>query len=262
MLKNFLPSGLRGLIFLYLAILVVVCAFESSDEERQCDPQDLECHMRKFQEERDYYEKVMREEGSWTDDIFIADDSEWMRVDVSRSLSTNIVRCWPSVGGIVVAEHAHAVELEYIGADRFRPEPRSNNATEEDKFCMKLRKIGGKWWKHYADFEDATIHKRRMMYPDERDVLILGWPEDGGVWVMREHIWKNVGVKFGPVWNALNMRERCKAIEIVGGTFYAKAEDCEFVKPLLEGFGNRLPRNWPTIEDGGWWDHGYELPLV
>jgi hypothetical protein len=45
--------------------------------------------------------------------------------------------------------------------------------------------VGGKWWKSYWDYWQATVHRSRMMYPDEREVLFLDWPEEGGVWVLR-----------------------------------------------------------------------------
>ncbi|KUJ18828.1 uncharacterized protein LY89DRAFT_683692 [Mollisia scopiformis] len=50
---------------------------------------------------------------------------------------------------------------------------------------MKLRKVGGKWWESPYDFEKAVEFKMRKMYPDEREVLYLGWPQEGGVWVLR-----------------------------------------------------------------------------
>ena len=35
------------------------------------------------------------------------------------------------------------------------------------------------------------------------------------------------------------MEERCKALEMSGATFYKNPEECEYVKALLEGFGNK-----------------------
>ena len=57
---------------------------------------------------------------------------------------------------------------------------------------MQLRKIGRKWWSSYDDFEMATKAKLGMMWPNEREVLFLGWPEQGGVWGLRYDNWKMV----------------------------------------------------------------------
>lgn len=63
----------------------------------------------------------------------------------------------------------------------------------------------------------------------------------------------------GPVWNAFSMEERCMALQMHGAAFFENPEESEYVKPLLEGFGNRERRKDPEVQDGGWWDHGYEL---
>ncbi|KUJ18825.1 uncharacterized protein LY89DRAFT_551198, partial [Mollisia scopiformis] len=137
------------------------------------------------------------------------------------------VTCYPSVGGIIMTKHAHSVELDYIGVDHFYTTYRSYNTTEEDEFCMKLRKIGGKWWHSIQDRDDAIDSGLRPVYPDEIEVLFLGWPADGGVWILRLESWYQVNWVLGPIFNALNMEERCKAIELCGGTFVQDPEDNE-----------------------------------
>ena len=198
-------------------------------------------------------------ERDWTDVPWLDTEAGLMRLDPGLSLYSNDVHCWPSAGGIIIAERVHAVELAYIGLDRFRITSRSYNETEEDAFCMRLRKIGGKWWSSYYDFEMTTKAKARMMWPDEREVLFFGWPEQGGVWVLRYDNWKMVRGDLGPVWNAFSMKERCIALERRGAVFFERAEESEVVGPLLKGFGEIEKRRDPEVEDGGWWDHGYEL---
>jgi hypothetical protein len=39
--------------------------------------------------------------------------------------------------------------------------------------------------------------------------------------------------------NAFTMDERCKALEMAGARFYENPEDCVYVKPLLDGFGEK-----------------------
>lgn len=212
----------------------------------------------KFQEERDHYERVMREEGQWTDSIDLDMGAPDVRMDPTESHYSNSVCCWPSAGGLIVATGVHPVELEYIGVDKFQVNEMSMNRTEEDEFCMKLRKIGGKWWRDYYDYDWATGYKMRNLSVEERQVLFLGWPEEGGVWMMRyENPAKvrNRGWHIGIINNALTMEERCKEIKIAGGVYFVNPEDCAYIKPLLEGFGNH-ERRGKRDEDEGWRDLG------
>jgi hypothetical protein len=55
----------------------------------------------------------------------------------------------------------------------------------------------------YWDYPQATAHRSRMMYPDKREVLFIGWPEDGGAWVLRYDNWKQVVGDIGKIYNAL-----------------------------------------------------------
>lgn len=153
--------------------------------------------------------------------------------------SWNIVMCWPSDGGIIVNTHVSSVELDYLGLPRFESSPRSSSASEEDEFCRKLRRTGGKWWENYYEYEEAEDSRLRTRSKKEREALLLGWPSDGGVWVLRETDWYNFYLVEG-IWrmrNAHTMDERCKALEVIGAVYYQNPEDCEYVKPLLEGFG-------------------------
>ena len=165
----------------------------------------------------------------------------------------NRVMCWPSVGGIIINPHVSSVELDFLHLSRFEVTPRSSNADEEDAFCRQLRRTGGKWWIHYGDFTE-TDRRTRPRSEKEREELVLGWPEDGGVWVLRERNWNDLLRKPGlsRLTNAHTMEERCKAMEMSGAVYYANPKDCEYVKPLLDGFGEheREPEHY----------YYYELP--
>ena len=224
-----------------------------------CAPEGSECHRASVSKEQHDDVAVSNEERDWTDVPWLDTEAGLVRLDPADSLYSNDVHCWPSVGGIIIAQRVHAVELAYIGLDRFHTTPRSPNQAEENAFCMQLRKIGGKWWRSYDDFEMATGSKVRRMWPDEREVLFLGWPEQGGVWVLRYDNRKMIGGDLGPVWNAISMEERCMALEKRGAVFFESPEESEYVGPLLKGFGDRKERRDPDVEDGGWWNHGYEL---
>lgn len=62
----------------------------------------------------------------------------------------------------------------------------------------------------------------------------------------------------GTIYNALTMEERCEGIRLSGWIFYKDSLESDVVRPLQEGFGEHKWKE-PEIEDGGWWDHGYEL---
>ncbi|KAH9211335.1 hypothetical protein DL95DRAFT_392515 [Leptodontidium sp. 2 PMI_412] len=149
----------------------------------------------------------------------------------------NTIFCYPSVGGFIVNEHITSVELDFLNLSRFEKTPRSSDPDEEDMFCRQLRRTGARWWDSYYSWDLVVVQKSAPMSAKEREALVLGWPEKGGVWVIREHNWGRLGSR-GWTWtNAHTMEERCKALEMLGAVYYANPEDCEPVKALLEGFG-------------------------
>lgn len=153
--------------------------------------------------------------------------------------------------------HAHPVELAFLGLDTYKATPRSSaDENAEDDFARKLRLIGGKWWHCYGDFQNAKMTTRRRLYPDEAEVLFLGWPKKGGVWVLRfEKSKKMKGFEGLRLINgASTMEERCKAIEMAGGSFFERPEDSEFVRPYVEGLGEREERK----EIESYLEGGYE----
>jgi hypothetical protein len=150
---------------------------------------------------------------------------------------SNIV-CWPSVEGIIVVQDFSNVELDYIG---FNPGDqgleRYLEQDMEDKLCLQFRRIGGKWWLSYFDYVWATEMQMRYMSASEKEVLLLGWPSTGGVWVVRLDNrtvpWKGSNL----TKLASTMDERCEALKQNGATFYKDPNDCDHVKGLLDGFG-------------------------
>lgn len=162
------------------------------------------------------------------------------RFELVSPANWNTVMCWPSVGGIIVNTHVSSVELDFLKLSRFEAVPRSENISEEDEFCRQLRRTGGKWWVSYGDFIEAVDAKMRPISAKERESLLLGWPKDGGVWVMKETNWYNFSREPGS-WrlrNAHTMEERCKAMEMSGAVYFENPEDCDSVKALLDGFGD------------------------
>ena len=192
------------------------------------------------------------------------------RIEFLNLGRSNFVMGWPSVGGIIIAESVQSVELDFLGIDRFMPAQRSYNQTEEDAFCRKLRLVGGKWWESYWDYR-LVENKSRQMTMEESQVLYLGRPKDGGVWVIRLPNRNRFWYGFDRHRNAHTMEERvrrralftpvcrtllidilysqCKALELSGGTFFEDPEECEFVAPFLRGFGEDKPKSrYPNDE--------------
>jgi hypothetical protein len=68
-----------------------------------------------------------------------------------------------------------------------------------------VRQLGARWWETEDDYR-ANRYKPHYME------VIAGWPEGGGVWVFKT--------------SDVNMEERCKAIEQLGGVFFEDPRDC------------------------------------
>jgi hypothetical protein len=162
------------------------------------------------------------------------------RLSLSTLGGSNTVICWPSVGGLIIADRVTPVELTFLSLPRFTSTPRSLNQSAEDAFCRQLRKIGGKWFPGHWDWWAKYVQMSRGMTISEMEVLTLGWPESGGVWVLRRQSrWGEDRGWSLRVRNAVSIQERCEAIEMSGGVFYERPEENVFVKWLLDGFGEK-----------------------
>lgn len=130
---------------------------------------------------------------------------------------------WPSKGGLYVLRGCGGVELDFLQLDRFNVTIRSQNPAEEDAHCANMRKLGATWFESEEAFLLSALQHSR---PD-RLVLFAGWPLAGGVWVLKTTYAEASSRGLGRIKNALNMEERCQAIEKLGGIFYADPKDCE-----------------------------------
>jgi len=135
------------------------------------------------------------------------------------------VYAWPSTGGRLELENPSAFELDILGIENhFMESNRSTDTIEEDSFALRLRRLGGTFYEYkYGirrdELKNAEIH------------TWLGWPEDeehkGGVWVLKL---KKSEIRFenrmtGRIRLATTMQDRCRAIEMCGGVFYAHLTD-------------------------------------
>lgn len=141
-----------------------------------------------------------------------------------------MVRGWPSTGGLYIATPCYGVELDFLGLDRFHESPRSEDPAEEDAFCKRLRMIGASWFANEREYAEADL---RGYGPNAPRPLVLGWPEGGGVWVLRVNEREAVERGLGRIQNAYNMEERCRVIEQLGGTYFADPKDCPDTRDLV-----------------------------
>ncbi|KAK3293091.1 uncharacterized protein B0H64DRAFT_403460 [Chaetomium fimeti] len=140
-----------------------------------------------------------------------------------------LVLGWPAKGGLYVLNAVSAVELEFLGYDRFkpvlRPDPADpDTAADEEAHCNKMRYLGADWW----ESEHAWSEYKRELPPGRLGEIIFatGWPAEGGVWILIDD--EEIGGKkhAGMLFNAYTMEERCNIIKQLGGTFYANPKDC------------------------------------
>ncbi|KAK6544304.1 hypothetical protein TWF694_001004 [Orbilia ellipsospora] len=154
--------------------------------------------------------------------------------------------CYPSVGGHWYATDVSSVELDFLGIDRFKPQDRSFNQTEEDAFCERFQLLEPFYDDEKFAWHIQNLPKAESKRPSIRHIFC--WPRTGGAWVKklmytREGGWYSFGpVKVdsegeenlvGAIWNAHSMEERCQAFERAEGKFCAKLEDCEETKPYM-----------------------------
>lgn len=159
---------------------------------------------------------------------------------------------YPSKGGVLVRS-ADAVELTWLGPDKFEAEQKSFDRAEEDSFCQRLKMLGAQEFNTYDDWLYQLLEEEIDKRSVDRWEIETGWPthpwvlvaEDGeecctGVWIWRhrpltyqprtgqervEH-WETVQ-KMRLLKVTLNMEERCRIIEKIGGAWYDDWRDCQ-----------------------------------
>ncbi|KAI1264382.1 hypothetical protein F5Y18DRAFT_428004 [Xylariaceae sp. FL1019] len=163
-------------------------------------------------------------------------DPEDQRRVVFGNTSTTIYG-HPSTGGVLVLSPCNAVELDFLGLDRFEHAKRSLDTKEEDHHCAQMRKLGARWFRnmyHYRMMPHFEPLKFRRV-----KVVVTAWPEnDPGVWVLPLRDSDDAGSEgVGRVWNAVSMEERCEVIKRLDGTYYADPALCPDLHLLKDDDG-------------------------
>lgn len=138
-----------------------------------------------------------------------------------------IVYGWPSKGGLWVHDECYGVGLNFLGLSRFEPSETERYSKEEDEFCQRLERIGGRFFESESAYYNHSLCTSYNSLPQ----VWYGWPgwpdtvASEGVWTLRTQDFQGSEIGVSRIRNALNMEERCKAIEMLGGKFYQNWED-------------------------------------
>ena len=159
--------------------------------------------------------------------VSIADERDKLRVRFGTEAGA-YVKGFPSKGGVYILV-CSAIELDFLGLDRFETALPSTDPAEEDELCAKMRLLGALWWPSLEKYTTA-LWKQNLGDEPELKERFIGVMPQGGVWVL-ETDWEDSSKRqLGRIKNARDMEEKCRAIERFGGTFYADPIDC----PLLD----------------------------
>ncbi|PTB39492.1 hypothetical protein M441DRAFT_143413 [Trichoderma asperellum CBS 433.97] len=163
--------------------------------------------------------------GPDTDCLSEEEQLDQFRVEFFRGPGVQVTG-WPAKGGVYILERCLGVELDFLGLDRFHNTPRPSGpdaAAEEEAHCNKMRQLGATWWRSEHAYDMAYFTSPKG---EDGRFLRVGWETGGGVWVLSTT--KQGADQKGTaiIQNAYTMEERCKAIEKLGGVFYANPVDC------------------------------------
>ncbi|ERF76830.1 hypothetical protein EPUS_09467 [Endocarpon pusillum Z07020] len=181
------------------------------------------------------------------------------------------VFAWPSRGGVIILEHAEALDLEFLSLDPLDPPAkRFDSQRDEDALCRRLLLLGAKWWDSEArwrfikaadeldDSAIAALEEEAEPAPTtrERRWVSVCWPTEGGLWVSEfdTNLW---GIEEGHnvipsdatrLRLSRTMDERCQVLkDRFNGKFY---------KDVSEYKGHAFINSWD------WKDAGEVGPLV
>jgi len=95
------------------------------------------------------------------------------RLEFDNSLVAN---GYPSTGGYLT-RRVTGVEIEWLVLDKMHEIQMSKEQAEEDNFCLRLRRLGAKWWENPD--EEFSVENDIKNYPDGEIEIETGWSNDG-----------------------------------------------------------------------------------
>src|SRR5207248_2319555 len=107
---------------------------------------------------------------------------------------------YPSRGGLIVLEHADAVDFDFLNLSRLNPpSSRATDPKAEGEFCRRLLLLGAKWFDSESRYKfmarvregehsavrDLECGKQPELTLGERRWVEIGWPSEPsrGLWV-------------------------------------------------------------------------------
>ncbi|KAF2661071.1 hypothetical protein K491DRAFT_774352 [Lophiostoma macrostomum CBS 122681] len=155
---------------------------------------------------------------------------------------------WPSPGGLIVLEHATALDFEAVGLDRINLQLfRDEDQDREDELARRLLLLGARWFGseeryHFIQYvaeddEKAITQIETNEEPPttalERRWVSVAWANgtnvNDGLWVLEFEImmygWQerhnHVPGDVGKVSLAKTMEEKCQILRSMGAKFYS-----------------------------------------
>lgn len=89
-----------------------------------------------------------------------------------------------------------------------------------------LRRLGGTFCEFSHGLKTGELLNNKVH-------SFLGWPEDGGVWLLELSRKEAYDRRVGAIRLAKTMEERCHEIQMCGGTFCADPTECERTRDLV-----------------------------
>jgi hypothetical protein len=187
---------------------------------------------------------------------------------------------WPSRGGLIVLEHATALDVSFLGFDPVLPPlSRDRNQDAEDKLCQRLLMLGAKWFDsadryrfiagvaeenepevmalEAGEAETPTMMERRWVsvgYPSASDA-------DGGLWVAefettmygmqeKENL---IPSEVAQVQLARTMDEKCEILKSLGAKYFKCLELYEGAA-CLKAWQEKTQGEFGPLEQTGYED--------
>jgi hypothetical protein len=184
---------------------------------------------------------------------------------LTRSLATDCTTItYPSIGGLVIAQYT-GCELDYLGLSRSEEAKPCPIASVEDNFAFKVLCLGGRWWPNWDFYSRHIERATQIPYGQHlRPTIDVGYPSEGGVWVLKTVQWKRSRLLSGlperpDGWVKINMAwtmdKRCEVLKGFGATLYERKEDClDIPKSLEKGIeaGRANMKLLVKVEDNGY----------
>lgn len=124
-------------------------------------------------------------------------------------------------------KQADILDMLYLSVPRSHPVQRSDDASVEDAFCNRLRRIGATWWASEQESQDVLAGVCKTTEAESK-VLVFGWPSDGsGVWGLGYASEDEVPEDFAMFRMALDMDKKIEAMCEFGAEFIADVPEVE-----------------------------------